>query len=92
METEAQLIVQRASLRWLAQQHPTWTHQDLAVCAGQISGLGQEMAQARSRGQAHGCDGLTCSLSRSQDPTSLHHFADSGGATHSGDSCSASII
>jgi hypothetical protein len=34
METEAQLIVQRASLRWLAQQHPSWTHQDLATVLG----------------------------------------------------------
>ena len=34
METEAQLIVQRASLRWLAQQHPSWTHQDLATALG----------------------------------------------------------
>jgi hypothetical protein len=34
METEAQLIVQRASLRWLAQQHPSWTHQELAIALG----------------------------------------------------------
>jgi hypothetical protein len=34
METEAQLIVQRASLRWLAQQHPSWTQQDLATALG----------------------------------------------------------
>ncbi len=34
METEAQLIVQRASLRWLAQQHPSWTHQELARALG----------------------------------------------------------
>ena len=34
METEAQLIVQRASLRWLAQQHPTWTQRDLATALG----------------------------------------------------------
>jgi Integrase core domain len=34
METEAQLIVQRASLRWLAQQHPSWTQQDLATTLG----------------------------------------------------------
>jgi len=34
METEAQLIMQRASLRWLAQQHPTWTQQELALTLG----------------------------------------------------------
>jgi len=34
METEAQLIMQRASLRWLAQQHPTWTQQELAMTLG----------------------------------------------------------
>ena len=34
METEAQLIVQRASLRGLAQQHPSWTQQDLATALG----------------------------------------------------------
>ena len=34
METEAQLIVQRASLRFLAQQHPTWTQRDLATALG----------------------------------------------------------
>ena len=34
METEAQLIMQRASLRWLTQQHPTWTQQELAMTLG----------------------------------------------------------
>src|SRR2546430_14187028 len=34
METEAQLIMQRASLRWLAPQHPNWTQQELALTAG----------------------------------------------------------
>jgi hypothetical protein len=34
METEAQLIVQRASLRWLAQRYPTWTQPDLATVLG----------------------------------------------------------
>ncbi len=34
METEAELIVQRASLRWLAQQYPTWTQQDLTTALG----------------------------------------------------------
>jgi hypothetical protein len=27
---EADLVAKRAALRWLAQQHPEWTHQDLA--------------------------------------------------------------
>ena len=35
MATEAQLIVQRASLRWLAQRHPSWTRQELATTLGQ---------------------------------------------------------
>ncbi len=30
MLSEADLIAKRAALRWLAQQHPKWTHQDLA--------------------------------------------------------------
>jgi hypothetical protein len=30
MLSEAELIAKRATLRWLAQQHPEWTHQDLA--------------------------------------------------------------
>lgn len=30
MLSEADLIAKRAALRWLAQQHPQWTHQDLA--------------------------------------------------------------
>lgn len=38
MKTEAELIVQRARLRWLAQQHPTWTHLDLATALGQSLG------------------------------------------------------
>jgi hypothetical protein len=46
METEAQLIVQRASLRWLAQQHPSWTHQDLATALGKSLAWGKQMAQA----------------------------------------------
>ncbi len=38
MEMEAQLIVKRASLRWLAQQHPDWTHQELATTLGKSLG------------------------------------------------------
>jgi hypothetical protein len=38
METEAQLIVKRASLRWLAQQHPDWTHQELATALNKSLG------------------------------------------------------
>jgi hypothetical protein len=34
LEAEAQLIVQRASLRWLAQRHPSWTRQELATTLG----------------------------------------------------------
>ena len=34
METEAQLIVQRASLRWLTQRHPSWTQPELATTLG----------------------------------------------------------
>ena len=34
MESEAQLIVQRASLRWHAQQHPSWTQHELAIALG----------------------------------------------------------
>jgi Homeodomain-like domain len=30
MLSEADLIAKRAALRWLAQQHSEWTHQDLA--------------------------------------------------------------
>ena len=30
MLSEADLIAKRAALRWLAQRHPEWTHQDLA--------------------------------------------------------------
>jgi hypothetical protein len=30
MLSEAELIAKRAALRWLSQQHPEWTHQDLA--------------------------------------------------------------
>ncbi len=30
MLSEADLIAKRAALRWLAQQHPQWSHQDLA--------------------------------------------------------------
>src|SRR5215472_15156926 len=30
MLSEAALVAKRATLRWLAQRHPEWTHQDLA--------------------------------------------------------------
>jgi DNA-binding transcriptional regulator WhiA len=30
MLSEAELVAKRAALRWLAQQHPEWTYQDLA--------------------------------------------------------------
>jgi hypothetical protein len=32
--SEADLIAKRAALRWLAQQHPQWAHQDLADALG----------------------------------------------------------
>jgi len=31
MLSEADLIAKRATLRWLAQRHPYWTHQELAA-------------------------------------------------------------
>src|SRR5713101_7241463 len=31
MLSEADLIAKRSTLRWLSQQHPEWTHQDLAA-------------------------------------------------------------
>jgi hypothetical protein len=31
MFPEADLIAKRATLRWLVERHPTWTHQDLAT-------------------------------------------------------------
>jgi hypothetical protein len=34
MLTEAQWVGKRATLRWLAQRHPTWTHQELATALG----------------------------------------------------------
>jgi hypothetical protein len=34
MATEAQLVMERATLRWLAEQHPDWTQQDLATYLG----------------------------------------------------------
>ncbi len=30
MLSEAELVTKRAALRWLVQQHPEWTQQDLA--------------------------------------------------------------
>jgi len=38
LETEAQLIVKRASLHWLAQQHPDWTRQELATALNKSLG------------------------------------------------------
>ena len=34
MLLEADLIAKRAALRWLAEHHPQWTHQDLADALG----------------------------------------------------------
>jgi transcriptional regulator with XRE-family HTH domain len=34
MHLEADLIAKRATLRWLAQRHPYWTHQELATALG----------------------------------------------------------
>jgi hypothetical protein len=34
MLSEADLIAKRATLRWLAERHRTWTHQDLAAVLG----------------------------------------------------------
>jgi len=34
MLPEVDLVAKRAALRWLAQQHPEWTHQDLADALG----------------------------------------------------------
>jgi DNA transposition AAA+ family ATPase len=40
MLSEADLMAKRATLRWLAERHPTWTHQDL-VYGSATSGLFQ---------------------------------------------------
>jgi len=34
MLSEADLIAKRATLRWLAQRHPSWTRQALATTLG----------------------------------------------------------
>lgn len=34
MLLEADLIVKRAALRWLAERHPSWTQQELADILG----------------------------------------------------------
>jgi hypothetical protein len=45
METEAQLIVERATLRWLSERYPDWTQPELASELGQIGGLGQKVGR-----------------------------------------------
>jgi len=85
METEAQLIMQPASLRWLAQQHPTWTQQELAMTVGKSLAWVKKWLKRLREARAHGCDGLACSLSRPQDPTGLHRETSGASAAHSGD-------
>jgi len=84
METEAQLIVQRASLRWLAQQHPSWTHQELARALGKSLAWVKKWLK-RLHEAAPGDVMALHARSRERLTTGLSHFTDSGGATHSGD-------
>ena len=44
MPLEADLIATRATLRWLAQRHPHWTHHDLAAVVGMSRRLREQMA------------------------------------------------
>jgi hypothetical protein len=42
---EAQWIADRAALRCLARQHPTWTPTELARLSGAFTQLGQKVAR-----------------------------------------------
>ena len=44
MLLEADLIAKRATLRWLAQSHPYWTHQELAAALHMSRRLREQMA------------------------------------------------
>jgi hypothetical protein len=44
MLLEADLIAKRATLRWLAQRHPHWTHYELAAVVGMSRRLCEQMA------------------------------------------------
>ena len=52
MLSEADLIAKRAALRWLAQQHPEWTHQDLADALSMSRRLGEQVAPSATQGRS----------------------------------------
>ncbi len=52
MLLEADLIAKRATLRWLAQRHPHWTHQELAETLGMSRRLREEVASATASGRS----------------------------------------
>ncbi len=50
MLSEADLIAKRAALRWLAQQHPHWTQQELADVLDMSRRLREQVAPAAPPG------------------------------------------
>jgi hypothetical protein len=49
MLLEADLIAKRATLSWLAQRHPHWTHHELAAVVGMSRRLCEQMAPPLAR-------------------------------------------
>ena len=50
MLSEAELIAKRATLRWLSERHPTWTHQDLATALSMSRAWESRVASATVSG------------------------------------------
>jgi hypothetical protein len=57
MLLEADLIVKRATLRWLAQRHPQWTHQELATALQMSRSWESRVAAPPAPGRSSGCHG-----------------------------------
>jgi hypothetical protein len=62
MLLEADFIATRATLRWLAEHHPHWTHQELATALQISRRLCEQVAKAPASGRSRRCHGAALPL------------------------------
>lgn len=85
MFLEADLIAKRATLHWLAQRHPHWTHHELAAALGMSRRLCEQVAPATAPGRSPRCHGPALPLACAAYATNFHRLTACGRATHPGD-------
>jgi hypothetical protein len=85
MLSEADLMAKRATLRWLAERHPTWTHQDLAAALGMSRAWESRVAPTTASSRSPRHHGSALPLACTAHAAGYHCLPSGGRATHPGD-------